>query len=644
MMPSKHDSFQIIGTPVPIAGFAYGLRYPSVIINLAGQTLPPEKRTFLSKKIGEFAPSFDKSVEETMSKLAAADSWPASVLWMLAVVHHLQRSVGLPIYESGKLLSAAQDRATCCLPIWASAAHSHVDLVRALFRLIEHVSQEHVDALEQTLRDVGQTSPKSANVPRFLKAAFNLGIPFHELPGEIIQYGICEQSHWMESTFTDGTTRTSARIARDKWLTAQMLRRSGLPVPAHFFVANAESAVQAAEKLGYPVVVKPVDLDGGVAVFIGLESAENVRNAYTNAVSSSPNILVEKHAEGRDYRLVIFRDEVIAAIERIPAGVMGDGRQTVEELLAQLNADPRRGSTSQSPLKLVPLDDEARELLEKAGLQPTSIPAAGRFVRLRQAANISSGGMPVNVLDKVHPDNLQLGLRATRSLRLDLAGIDLLMPDIGRSWRETGANICEVNAQPYLGTIVNAHLYEPMLKKIVPGTGRVPTVVVLGSAPQSLLVRAIELALLDKRISVGCHDSAGVRVQGEVIRDGVVSSYVAGTHLLGDQNVAVLVLSVDDVNTLRSGLPFARYDVLVLAGKYVKMPEHTNEQNREQLWIELLAALLPGCDGRIMTLEGSGLQVRGLERFTSARWDDAPIAPPNLVAEIVQEIRVRAAK
>lgn len=630
--------FHIIGNPVSIAGFAYGLRYSSIIINVAGQTIPSEKRAGLTQKIVEFAPSFDKLVAEKASTLANGDSWPATMLWILGILHHLQRSVGLPIYEPARLLAATTDKATFCLPIWSGATLAHITLVQALFQVFEHGSEERLSALERALTELGATGSKSSNVPRFLQAAFKLGLPFLELPGEIIQYGICKQSQWMESTFTEGTTRTSARIARDKWLSAQMLRRAGLPVPAHFMVSDLESAVQAAEKLGYPVVVKPADLDGGAGVFIDLATADAVRNAFAAASTLSRQILVEKHAGGRDYRIVVFRNQVISAIERLPGGVVGDGHHDVEELLAQLNADPRRGTTPHSPLKLVPLDDEALELLKRAGFLPTSIPAKDQFVRLRQAGNVASGGMPVGILEKVHPDNLQLGLRAARALRLDFAGIDLLMPDIGRSWRETGANICEVNAQPNLGTIVNAHLYEPLLRKIVPGNGRVPTVVVVGSPPQSLLVRAIELALLDKRISVGCHDEESVRIGGEVIREGAVSPYVAGTHFIADRAVSAMILNVDDISTLRTGLPLPRHDVLVLAGGHLRMPENTNEVNRQQLWVELLAALLPSCDGRIISLQGSGLQVRGLEQLTTARWDTNPIAPPQLVSEIMNEI------
>lgn len=638
MTSANRVRWQIVGNPVFIAGFVYGLRHPSVIVISRGRALSPDERAVLSRLIVEVAPSLDKLVEEAMWAGVLASSWAATVAWMLAVVHHVQRAVGLPIYESGCLLAAAEDSATCCIPLWAFAGQQHIALLQALFQVFEEASDERVQAFGQTLAELGKTSPKSSNVPRFMRAAFDLGIPFLEMPGEVVQYGIGRQSRWLESSFTEETTRISARIARDKRLTAQVLRRAGLPVPGQHVVTDADFAIHAAEKLGYPVVVKPLDADGGAGVFVHLRSAHEVQMAFAKASAFAPNILVEKHLFGRDYRVVVFRDEVIIAIERIPGGITGDGQHTVEELLARFNADPRRGASAHAPLKPVPLDDEARGLLAEAGLDPSSIPAEGRFVRLRQAANVASGGMPVGVLDQVHPDNLRLAIHAARALRLDLAGIDLLMPDISRSWRETGAGICEVNAQPNLGQIVTAGIYVPLLRKIVPGNGRIPTVVVLGAAPKSRLCRALELALLDKRVSVGCHDTDGVRIQGEVIIDGAVSPFVAGTALVVDKTVSAMIISIDDVGALRTGLPFAKYDVLVLAGSHIAFPDNAQEHDRQQLLLELFAGILPGCDGRVMMLEGSGLHTRGLERMTPASWDAASIAPPRLIAEIVGEI------
>ncbi len=143
-----------------------------------------------------------------------------------------------------------------------------------------------------------------------------------------------------------------------------------------------------------------------------------------------------------------------------------------------------------------------------------SVPAPKQWVRLRRTANVATGGMPVSVLAQVHPDNRLLAVRAAKALRLDLAGVDLLIPDIRRSWRKSGAGICEVNSQPSLGQITSAPVYAQILRRLVRGDGRVPILLVLGAPAESRCAANIEEALQQRGVCVGCHDVAGVRVNG----------------------------------------------------------------------------------------------------------------------------------
>ena len=158
-------------------------------------------------------------------------------------------------------------------------------------------------------------------------------------------------------------------------------------------------ASYGADAAGYPVVVKPADQDGGIAVSADIRTGEELEKAFHRAREKSANVLVEQFIPGRDYRLQVFRGRCVWAIERVPASVTGDGVSTIERLVAIANADPRRGDGPHSPLKRLKLDDEALELLQRDGLSVQSIPAQGAFVKLRRASNVGSGGMPVNVMD-----------------------------------------------------------------------------------------------------------------------------------------------------------------------------------------------------------------------------------------------------
>jgi cyanophycin synthetase len=268
---------------------------------------------------------------------------------------------------------------------------------------------------------------------------------------------------------------------------------------------------------------------------------------------------------------------------------------TVEQLLAQLNADPRRGSGAQALLKHVALDDEAQGLLQSAGLTAASVPAPAQWVRLRRTANVATGGMPVSVLAQVHPDNRLLAVRAAKTLRLDLAGVDLLMPDIRRSWRDGGAGICEVNSQPSLGQITSAPVYAQILHRLVPGDGRIPILLVLGAPADNRCVADIEAALRQRGVCVGCHDAAGVRVNGVQWLEAGATPYAAGRLLVLDRSVQVLVLSVNDASLLQTGLPFDRFDFLLRAGP----PDVTLDP--------VLRMILPACSGRVVSLADAGM-------------------------------------
>jgi cyanophycin synthetase len=436
-------------------------------------------------------------------------------------------------------------------------------------------------------------APHGMNTLRFLQAADDASIPLQRVWGNVFQFGWGGRARWLDSSFTDVTPTISAQLARNKLATAALLRQAGIPVPDHGRVLDADAAEKLATQLGYPVVVKPANLDGGRGVAAGLTSASAVRKAFEVAARLSSIVLVETHFEGRDYRLQVFQNEVFWVADRVPGGVTGDGLRSVSDLLAELNADPRRGDPgSAALLKRIPLDEEALELLGGQALSPLAIPPVNVFVRLRRAANVASGGVPVPALEKAHPDNLALAVRAARVLRLDLAGVDLLMPDISRSWLESGAAICEVNAQPQM----SPHLPAYVLSRLVQGQGRVPVVVVLGLASEPAFGDQICEALSGTGLRVGMATPDAVTVEGRVVMMNPSHVYAGGMALIADPAVDVIVLCVGDESILKTGLPVDRFDVLVLAGP-PRAAAHTPSWQR---WRGFARFLLKACSGPVM--------------------------------------------
>ena len=243
---------------------------------------------------------------------------------------------------------------------------------------------------------------------------------------------------------------------------------------------------------------------------------------------------------------------------------------------------------------------------------------------LRRIANVATGGMPVAVNAAVHPDNAQLALRAARALGLDLAGVDLLLPDIGRSWRESGGAVCEVNGQPQLGATTGPHLYGELLKRLLRKGGRIPIALILGAAPGSLLAQGLARELGAAGLRVGWSDEHGVAIDGQWLTAGPLGSFAAGRMLLGDRGVDAVVLSVSDQEVALHGLPFERCDLLLFAGHHLAGGPALDSAQAATAWKETLMSALPACSGVVLQLEGTGLDASGWSGLTRARIDSTP--------------------
>lgn len=490
--------------------------------------------------------------------------------WMTA----LQRNARMPVFDECAILSteyvpgrravfhlavpfAAPDTARRCME-WLSAA---IDVAMT--------PQANQDALAVRFADLrtflGKFEIKGVNTLRFLDAANKLDIPIRRLDARSFMIGQGRHSRWLESSFTDRTGVIGSRLARDKLACAHVLKQSGLPGPRHLRVGNIDQALEAATQLGYPVVVKPRDLDQGLGVAANLNSAAEVAEAFAAARRHSPNVLVEKHFSGNDYRLTVFEGRLIKATLRVPGGVQGDGLHSVGELVERAQQDRQQARRARERGRpLLTLDAEALGLLTQAGLSPQSVPAAGSHVPLRRRANLSAGGTSIAVeLQDVHPDNRRLAERAAGVLRLDLAGIDLLIPDIGQSWLKTGALICEVNAQPQIGIGTSPHIYEDILLELVGRQARIPLLLVLADG------RPADLPWLYRTHpgakGLGLSSRWGISEQGLQVTAALQDDWVAGQALLTSSSVDMGIIVMSAREAGRTGLPSDLFDAVLLA-------------------------------------------------------------------------------
>lgn len=645
---SQSKGWQVLDRVLTHEGFAWGCRAPSLSIVVQGRHISAGQRKAVWQTLLDACPGLGEWADKEED---AELVWPQSVQWLLTIWQHLQQAQGMALFESGRIVSRSVGVVRCVVPVGHQGHKAMTHLIQTTMRCLQ--SHEDVtpnleegthldDGLSRAVQALKALAEKGSNVPRFVKAAVELGMPMMVMPGGVIQYGIGSKGRRLDSSFTDQTPVIAAKLARNKMWTSALLKQAGLPVAPHLLVPNADQAVKAAHRLVFPVVVKPLDLDGGVGVAAGLLTDQEVRLAFEAAKKKSSNVLVEKHVFGKDYRLTVFQDEAVWTIERVPAAVVGDGQSTVAQLVAQVNSDPRRGNGLHAPLKKLNLDDEATGLLTKLGLSADSVPALGTFVRLRRTANVATGGMPVAVQGQVHPDNARLAVRAAQALGLDLAGIDLLIEDISRSWLEQGSNVavCEVNGQPNLGQTTSAHLYGQLLKRLVTGNGRVPTILVMGAEHPSKWLDGFVSAFQRHGLRVGTAGPLGVFVDGEQYTTGdKMNLLAAGTTLSMSNRVDAIVVALTEDSVLKTGLPWARYDVLLLAGSHVPSVTDQSEVSKQQhpayLWMH---HLLPACDGWVIASQTAGYRVNDLEKVTKAQWVEASGNQYDVVAKTLELI------
>ena len=587
-----------------LQGAAYGCRQPVLLAELS---LPANTEAHWL--------AIDEAVSGILGEPFAAGEdgdgaplLPGLARRALRLAQQVQRRAGLPVIDMGRLLGARNKSpeeivALLAVPyaprypreafaalLWASQTLLCL-INKGVDAPVLDVARRERASLDERLEG---TRPGNSNSLRFLRAAHEAGIPWDWVAGPWIQFGWGQNQCALNSSILDTTASMGVSMARDKTACAHILRRAGLPVPAHGLASSLDQAKVIAERLGYPVVIKPPALDGGIGVAPGLGSAADLEQAWSETASHGAQVLVEKHQPGDDFRLLVFDGRMVWAVGRQPAGVTGNGVQTVEALVALANQDPRRGYQATASLRPVILDEEALGLLAEQGLTREGVPEAGRFIRLRRAANISSGGTPFVVTDRVHPDNRDLVERAVNLLRLDLAGVDLIIPDISRSWRETSAAIIEINAQPQLVAASQTHLYAHILASRVPNGGRIPVAIVMGESGAHEVALQVMRNLRRGQAKVGLASRQGLWLADRVIGRSGLTPFEAGRALLAQRDTAALLLVIDDASVIASGLPLDRFDLLALPGSDVVTEAAGG-------WLpRALALTAPHCTGQVI--------------------------------------------
>jgi cyanophycin synthetase len=443
-----------------------------------------------------------------------------------------------------------------------------VELVGAL---VKNDPYPLAEKLEEARRLIARTE-LGPSTRAIVDAACGRDIPWFRVNSDsLVQLGYGKNRRFIQAAMTSQTGGIAIEIAGDKELTKSMLEQADLPVPRGLVVETADEAIAALSEIGGPVVVKPMDGHQGKGVSLNLTTEIEVLEAFRIAQEYGRDVLVEEMLAGRDYRVLVVGGKLVAASERMPCHVVGDGAHTIGELIEIANLDPRRGEGHDNALTKIKVDQVMIACLLKRGLSFEQVPEAGERVFLRETGNLSTGGTAVDVTDIVHPEVRRLCERAARVVGLDICGLDLVATDIARPL-QAGNGFIEANAAPGLRMHTAPSDGQPrdvggaIIEMLYPrgAESRIPIISITGTNGKTTVTRMIGHVLEEMRWCVGMTTTDGIHIGGELVARGDTTGPHSARVVLSDPTVEIAVLETARGGIMRRGLGYDWSDISVI--------------------------------------------------------------------------------
>jgi cyanophycin synthetase len=442
-----------------------------------------------------------------------------------------------------------------------------VELVQALVDNQPYPLEEKLQQARGLVADY-ELGPSTRAI---VDAAERRGIPWSRMDeNSLVRLGHGRHLQYVQATMSGQTRQIAVELAGNKDLTKQVLSKAALPVPRGCVVKTAEDAIACLATLEPPLVLKPLDGNQGKGVSLNLAQPEDVREAFALAAKISDQVIVEEMYRGIDYRVVLVGGKIVAAAQRIPAHVWGDGVHTIRDLIDQTNRDPRRGNDHEKPLTKIYADPIVLAILRRAGHTLDDTPAKGEMILLRESANLSTGGSARDVTDHVHPSIRKICERTARLIGLDICGIDLVLPDIAQPFSRGG--IVEVNAAP--GIRMHHHPTEgqprdvgaAIVEMLYPAgaPSRIPIISITGTNGKTTVTRMIRHVLASSGETVGMTTTDGIWIGADEIARGDMTGPWSAGVVLSDSTVDVAVLETARGGIVRSGLGYDWSDISVM--------------------------------------------------------------------------------
>ncbi|MBL6668068.1 MAG: cyanophycin synthetase [Crocinitomicaceae bacterium] len=449
------------------------------------------------------------------------------------------------------------------------AAKASVRIAEALISGKDYDLSEDIQKMKEIREDV-RLGPSTGSI---VEEAVSRGIPFLRLGrNSLIQLGAGVNQMRFQATITCKTSNIAVDIACNKEQTKKMLNEASIPVAKGDICYDEEDLQETIDDIGYPIVIKPLDGNHGKGASINVTNWDGAVKGLWHAKEYSRRVIVEKFITGFDFRVLVINNEVVAAAQRVPAHVVGNGKNNIQELIDITNEDPRRGYGHENVLTEITIDKSTERLIKNAGYTLDSVLTENETLYLKSTANLSTGGTSVDVTDLMHPENIFIAERISRVIGLDICGIDIMAPNLTQSLKENGGVILEVNAAPgfrmHLAPSegLPRNVAAPVIDMLYPPgkPSRIPIISVTGTNGKTTTTRLIAHIVKNNNYKVGFTTSDGIYIQNHMMEKGDTTGPISAEYILKDPNVEFAVLETARGGILRSGLGFKVCDIGVI--------------------------------------------------------------------------------
>ena len=449
------------------------------------------------------------------------------------------------------------------------AADSSVAIAEALIAGTDY----DVNADLQKMREIRERVRLGPSTGSIVEEAVSRNIPWIRLgTNSLVQLGYGINQMRFQATITCKTSSIAVDIACNKELTKKMLDMASIPVASGSICVDEDDLAETIKKIGYPIVLKPLDGNHGKGASINVTNWEDAVSGLAFAKEYSKRIIVEKFITGFDFRILVIDNKLVAAAKRVPAHVIGNGNDTIQALIETTNLDPRRGYGHENVLTQIDVDRDTEDLLDKLGYTLNTIPRTGEIVFLKSTANLSTGGTSVDVTEMMHPENIFLAERISRVIGLDVCGVDIMAENLTQPLKENGGVILEVNAAPgfrmHLAPSegLPRNVAAPVIDMLYPPgkSCRIPIIAVTGTNGKTTTTRLLAHIVKNNGFKVGFTTSDGIYIQNHMMEKGDTTGPLSAEYVLRDPTVEFAVLETARGGILRSGLGFSLCDIGII--------------------------------------------------------------------------------